>query len=454
MTAYSVDAACLPGGWTADAILTADAAGLLAPAAADAATVPLGGWAIPGMPNAHSHAFQRAMAGHAEHLDPAQPADSFWTWRDAMYRLANRITPPQLEAIAAQLYVEMLEAGYTAVAEFHYLHHDPDGRPYADPAEMSRALLRAASAAGIRMTLLPVFYAHGGFDQPLGAAQRRFGHRTVSAFARLLEAIRPALGPGQRLGLAAHSLRAVAPDELAALVPLTDGPLHIHIAEQPAEVSQCLAARGARPIDWLLSALDVSDRWSLVHATHTTPAEIGGMAAAGAVAVVCPTTEANLGDGVFDLPSLLAAGGALAIGSDSHISVDPREELRLLEYSQRLTRLSRNVAASAAHPSTGARLWLAAAAGGGQSLGAPVGALAEGQGADVVVLDPDHPRLLGCAPRQALDALVFSAGTSSPVRDVIVAGQHVVAGGAHVRQAPIRARFADTMRQLQQQEAR
>ena len=405
------------------------------------------GWVVPGMPNAHSHAFQRAMAGSAEHLDPARPADSFWTWREAMYRLANQITPDDLEAIAAQLYAEMLESGYTAVAEFHYLHHDRDGRPYADPAEMSRALLRAADTAGIRITLLPVFYAHGGFGQPLGEAQRRFGHRAVDDFARLLEALRPEVRRDERrrLGLAAHSLRAVAPDELAALAGLA-GPLHIHIAEQPAEVEQCLAARGARPIAWLLEHLSVDVRWSLVHATHTTDEEIAGMAASGATAVLCPTTEANLGDGLFSLVDFLDRGGVIAIGSDSHISVDPREELRLLEYGQRLRSLSRNVAASPSHPSTGTRLWQAAVRGGAAALGVEADALAE----DCLTLDPEHPRLIGHTPETALDAFIFSASGRPPIRDVVVGGQRVVEGGEHVRRDAILARFARTMKRLQE----
>jgi len=448
MTAYSVPAALRPGGWALEQTLSTRDGKLVA--AASGPVTRLSGWAVPGMPNAHSHAFQRAMAGAAEHLDPTRPADSFWTWRDAMYRLANRIGPEEMEAVATQLYAEMLEAGFTAVAEFHYLHHDRDGVPYADPAEMSRALLRAAATAGIRITLLPVFYAHGGFGQPLGADQRRFGHARVEDFARLLDAARRALGPGQQLGLAAHSLRAVSPSELAELAALP-GPIHIHIAEQPAEVAQCEASLGARPVAWLLDNLPVDGRWSLVHATHTTPAEVAAAAAAGATAVICPTTEANLGDGVFDLPTLLAANGHLAIGSDSHISVDPREELRLLEYGQRLTLLRRNVAASPTQPSTGQRLWCAAAAGGAQSLGAPLGALADGCAADFVTLDPEHPRMLGHGPGSALDALVFSASASAPVADVVVAGVRVVEEGRHVRRSEIAARFRAAMKRLQEQ---
>lgn len=403
----------------------------------------LGGWAIPGMPNAHSHAFQRAMAGLAERQHPRHPADSFWTWREAMYRLAAAITPDDLEAIAAWLYVEMLEAGYTAVAEFHYLHHDRGGAPFSNPAEMSLALLRAAKLAGIRITLLPVFYAHGGFGKPLQDSQRRFGHASVDAFSRLLERLSGDMHhPTMTLGVAAHSLRAVAPDELAALVAGT-GPVHIHIAEQPAEVAQCLEALKDRPVSWLMKTAPVDRRWGLVHATHTTHAEITAMANSGAVAVLCPTTEANLGDGIFDLPTLLAAGGGLAIGSDSHITVDPREELRLLEYGQRLTSLKRNTAATPQQPSTGTRLWLAAVEGGHRCMGGV-------QHDDVVVLDPQHPRLVGHTPQTALDAFIFASGGGSPIRDVVVGGRRVVEGGEHIHRDAILRRFRQCMKRLQE----
>jgi formimidoylglutamate deiminase len=387
------------------------------------------------------------MAGLAEHRDPLRPADSFWSWRDWMYRLANRIQPADLEAIAAWLYTEMLESGYTAVAEFHYLHHDQGGAPYADPAEMSRAIIRAAERTGIRLTLLPVFYAHGGFDTPLRPDQRRFGHDDPAAFARLLASLRPDLPPGVQLGFAAHSLRAVAPDELRALLALS-GPAHIHIAEQTAEVEQCLAHTGLRPVEWLLQNAPVDDRWTLVHATHVTEDEVRGMAASGAVAGICPTTEANLGDGLFPLAALLDAGGHLSIGSDSHITVDPREELRLLEYGQRLTQRTRNIASSATTPSTGQRLWCAAALGGGRSLGQPIGSLQPGRFADLVVLDPDHPKLIGHTPRTALDALVFSSGGSTPVRDVMVGGRWVVRDGRHTQRAALLEAYRQTMRHL------
>ncbi|HET7358834.1 MAG TPA: formimidoylglutamate deiminase, partial [Rhodanobacteraceae bacterium] len=326
-----------------------------------------GRWVLPGMPNLHSHAFQRAMAGLAERR--GQGDDSFWSWRETMYAFAAALGPDDLQAIAAQLYVEMLKAGYTQVCEFHYLHHQPDGTPYADPAAMSLALVEAAREAGIGLTLLPVLYMRGGFDgRPLSPRQRRFGH-DVDGFMALFERLRALHEPMLRVGIALHSLRAVpeaAMREVLDAVAGTGCPIHIHVAEQIGEVQDCLAVHNARPVEWLLDHAPVDARWCLVHATHLTDDELRRAAASGAVAGLCPTTEANLGDGLFPLAAWLDAGGTLGIGSDSHISVSPVEELRWLEYGQRLASRHRNVAARGAGKSVGETLWTAALAGGAQ----------------------------------------------------------------------------------------
>ncbi|MEO6688062.1 MAG: formimidoylglutamate deiminase, partial [Dokdonella sp.] len=348
--------------------------------------VQLGKFVVPGMPNLHSHAFQRAMAGLAERQGSHD--DSFWSWREVMYAFAGRVGPDDLRAIATQLYVEMLKAGYTQVCEFHYLHHQPDGRPYADPAAMSLALIEAAQDAGIGLTLLPTLYMTGGFDgRPLSERQRRFG-LDVDGFLRLVERLRSLESPLMNVGIALHSLRAVPPDAMRAVLAGIDAlppsaaqrsassmPVHIHIAEQIGEVQDSLAIRNARPVEWLLEHAPLDRRWCLVHATHMTDDETRRAAATGAVAGLCPTTEANLGDGLFPLNAWLDAGGAIGIGSDSHISVSPVEELRWLEYGQRLITRHRNVSANAQTPSTGERLFEQALAGGALAAGVAVGRL-------------------------------------------------------------------------------
>jgi formimidoylglutamate deiminase len=403
------------------------------------------------MPNLHSHAFQRALAGRTEWRGSAGH-DSFWTWREAMYRFAARLEPDEANAIATQLYVELLKRGYTAVAEFQYVHNAPGGAPYAEPAEMSLAHLRAARDAGIAITLLPVLYAHGGFGgAPLDATQARFAG-SPSSILRIAERSRAAAHPDARVGVAAHSLRAVSPallGELVAGVTALDAsaPIHIHAAEQPKEVADCLAWSGQRPVAWLLDHAPVDARWCLVHSTHLDDPEVARLAASGAVAGLCPTTEANLGDGVFRLPEYLAAGGRFGVGSDSHVARDPAEELRLLEYTQRLAQLARNVAASAARPSVGASLWDAAARGGAQALGRDAGTLAPGRRADLVVLDGAHLDLVEREGDAILDALVFSGGLGV-VRDVMVGGRWVVRDGRHAAEAQSAARYRTAVTRL------
>ena len=431
-------------GWQADAALAMGADGRLL-TSTERADASIGSWVLPGMPNLHSHAFQRAMAGLAERKGKAD--DSFWSWRETMYAFAATIGPDELKAIAAQLYVEMLKAGYTQVCEFHYLHHQPDGTPYAQPEAMSLALIEAAREAGIALTLLPVLYMSGGFDgRALTARQRRFGH-TVDGYLRLLESLRRHESDNVRVGVALHSLRAV-PEQAMREVLASDVakacPIHIHIAEQIGEVQDCLATRGARPVEWLFDHAQVDARWCLVHATHLTEAEALLLARSGAVAGLCPTTEANLGDGLFPLADYLDASGTLGIGSDSHISISPVEELRWLEYGQRLQTRHRNIAARHEGDSVGETLWRAALRGGAQASGMPVGELCDGERADLIVLDEKSPLLAARDARSVLDSFLF-AGNTPLVRDVMVGGHWVVRNFIHHDEERIAARYRDVV---------
>ncbi|MEX1206770.1 MAG: formimidoylglutamate deiminase [Dongiaceae bacterium] len=461
-TALFAESALLPEGWARDVLFEIAADGNLAAVTPDAAggdparhAARAAGPVLPGMPNLHSHAFQRAMAGLTERAGGAGE-DSFWTWRRVMYDFVGRLTPSQVEAIAGQLYVEMLKAGYTAVGEFHYLHHDADGRPYADPAEMSERIVRAARATGIGLTLLPVLYACGGFGgRPAGPAQRRFLH-DLDGFLALVRGLidRHGRDPQLRVGIAPHSLRAVTPELLAGAVAGLAGldaaaPVHIHVAEQTEEVEECVAWSGQRPVEWLLDHAPVDARWCLVHATHMTETETGRLAASGAVAGLCPTTEANLGDGLFPARDYLRQGGAFGIGSDSHVSVSPVEELRWLEYGQRLVHRRRNLLAGGTpeSASVGASLYRAALAGGARALGRPIGRLAAGCRADLVVLDAERPTLVGKAGDALLDALVF-AGNDNPVRDVMVGGRWLVEEGHHVAEHAVLARYRAALAEL------
>jgi len=441
MSAFFAGLALLPGGWVKNVRLEVDASGVLtavSPNASDRGAVRLGGPVLPGICDLHCHAFQRAMAGLTERRSAA--ADSFWTWREVMYRFAAQLTPEDLEAIAAQLYVELLKGGYTSVCEFHYVHHDPDGRPFANPAEMSQRLVRAASVTGIGMTLLPVLYQTANFGGvPPHDGQRRFVS-SVDAFLELFRTLRDssAGSANVRVGIAPHSLRAVPPEALREAIRGLDAidraaPIHIHIAEQTREVDDCLAWSGRRPVDWLLANETVSPRWCLVHATHLTDAETAALAASGAVAGLCPTTEANLGDGFFALPGYLAQGGAFGVGSDSNVSTAAIEELRWLEYGQRLAHRRRSVAASASTPSPGLALYQGAVAGGATASGRPIAGLAPGQRGDFLVIDPDSPFLCARGPHELGDAIVFG-GNANPIRDVFVGGGQVIDRGRHARE--------------------
>ncbi len=450
--------ALLPTGWADHVLLEWSEDGRLIRVEPDSAHTAeaTGGPVIPAMPNLHSHAFQRAIAGLTEFR--GQASDSFWSWRTLMYRFALRLDPAQLEAIALGLYVEMLEAGYTTVCEFHYVHHDADGRPYADDAELAQALLRAAQRAGIGMTLLPVLYQTSGFGAtPPGEGQRRF-IRSTDSMLRLLERLAPLCdAQGARLGLAPHSLRAVPPDALREALAGLDAidptaPVHIHIAEQTKEVDDCVVWSGQRPVAWLLDHAPVDARWCLVHATHMDADEYRRAAASGAVAGLCPTTEANLGDGLFDLPAWRAAGGAWGIGSDSHVCVDAAEELMLLEYGQRLATRQRNVTADASQTNVAAAMTLAAVRGGAQASGRAVGGLAVGQQADFVVLDAAHPSLAGLSAGDMLSSHVFASHRTRAIGEVRVAGRPCVQGGRHPLHDTASAGFVAARRQLLQEQ--
>ena len=450
MASFHADHALLPDGWAEGVRIDVSGNGTIVavqPNGSAEGAERLSGPVLPGMPNLHSHAFQRAMAGLAERVGGPAGADDFWSWRQLMYALVERLEPDDVEAIAAQVYLEMLKAGYTAVGEFHYLHHAADGGSYDDPAEMSHRMIGAARRVGMAITLLPVLYAHGDFGgAPAQAQQRRF-LTTPDELLDVVERLQSTYpdDPQVRVGIAPHSLRAVSPDMLAALVAGAQAmdewvPIHIHIAEQVREVDGCLAHHGARPVEWLLTEAPVDGRWCLVHATHMTAAESASLAASDAVVGLCPTTEANLGDGLFSLRRYLAAEGKFGIGSDSNISVDPIEELRWLDYGQRLVRRTRLVAAGEEQRSFGEAIFRPALDGGAQALGRPIGRIAADHRCDLVVLRPDHPALLERRPTYLLDSMIF-AGDRSVVRDVYVGGVCVVEDGHHGAESRILAAY-------------
>jgi formiminoglutamate deiminase len=403
---------------------------------------------LPGMPNVHSHAFQRGMAGLAEIRGPDH--DTFWTWRELMYRFALAMSPDDLYAVAALAYMEMLEAGFTRVGEFHYLHHNRDGKPFSDPAEMAGRIIAAAQETGIGLTLLPVFYAHGGFGgKPATPNQRRFVC-DADSFARLVEVTRgkAAALSGCIVGVAPHSLRAVTPDELKAIRPLAgDGPIHIHAAEQIREVEECVVWSGRRPVEWLLDHAAPDSRWCLIHATHMTEVETRRLAQAGVVAGLCPITEANLGDGIFDGREFLASGGRFGIGSDSNVLIGVADELRQLEYTQRLHHRERNVMSGLEGASTGRTLYETAAQGGALVLGASRAIIAPGAQADIVSLHPSNPALIDRHGDQILDAWIFAA-QKNPVDCVWVGGQKLVEAARHCAHGFFMERYGKSISHL------
>jgi formimidoylglutamate deiminase len=443
--------ALLPQGWARDVRITVEAgrlesveAGVLAQPGDERHRI-----GLPGISNLHSHAFQRGMAGLAEIRGTA--ADSFWTWRELMYRFVGRMTADDIEAVAAQAYVEMLEAGFTRVGEFHYIHHDVSGAPYGNIGELAERIAASAQLTGIGLTLLPVFYAHAGFGgRAPDQGQQRFIN-DVDGFSKLLDASRRAVAglAGAVVGLAPHSLRAVTPDQLNAILNLAkDCPVHIHIAEQTREVDECIAWSGQRPLEWLFDHFAVDRRWCLVHATHTTVEEIRRLAQSGAVAGLCPITEANLGDGTFNAPEFLGRGGAFGIGSDSNVLIGVADELRQLEYSQRLAQRARNVMAGPAlTASTGRALFEAALKGGSQALGVANAGLTEGRFADIVSLDAEHVALAGRSGDALLDSWIFAGGRSL-VDCVWAQGRKVVQDGRHHARETIALRFRQMLQGL------
>jgi len=474
MARYRLQSAYLPQGWTRDALVTVSTEGIITaidasatepsdstPSATAGPTLTyatpierIDGIVIPGMPNAHSHAFQRAMAGSAEYRLSSR--DSFWTWRHAMYALANRIRPEQLQLVATQLFVEMLKAWYTSVAEFHYLHRPGSGAPYAGANPLWEAIGNAAATAGIGLTFLPTLYQSSDFGgAALKPEQARFALETDTFLRGIEDRIGAERRGGmstRRTGAAFHSLRAVPLDQLrraALALRAIDSsmPVHIHVAEQSLEVSACKRATGRRPIELLLDQELLTQHWCVVHATHATAEELQGVAAAGATVCVSISTEANLGDGLFDTARFFKSSGRLCIGSDSQSTVNPAEELRWLEYQQRLRKKRRVVLASTSESHVGTRLWSGAALNGALALGQPVGAIAVGSRADWLVLDASHPAMAGAAADTALDRLLF-AGADKAIRDVMVGGRWVVKDQQHAADDQLRGNFTSVMNDL------
>ena len=442
--------ALLAQGWQGNVRIEWDAGGELTAVTPAAVHVPgeaIAQFVLPGMVNLHSHAFQRALGGLTE--TAGDGPDSFWTWRELMYRFARHITPEHIESIAAQLFSECLRHGYTSVCEFHYVQRDQAGAMYARPAETAERVVAAARLAGIGLTMLPVLYSYAGFGaQPLKIEQARFRTGPLEVM-QVIDALELLRGPQLEVGVAPHSLRAASTaqiGEVLAALP-KERPVHIHIAEQQGEIEQCIAATGMRPVRYLMEQFALDGRWCLVHATHLDPAETSALAASGAIAGLCPSTEANLGDGLFPLVPFLEGGGRFGIGSDSHISQSPVEELRWLEYGQRLQHRRRNIAASPSQRRVGDFLWQGALQGGALASGRAVGALAAGKRADLLVLDSEHPNLAGVAPEDVLGIVVF-CGNDNLVRDVMVGGSWVVRGHQHVAQAAIAQRYLRTVAQL------
>jgi len=455
MTTYFAPEALLQDGWAADVLIDVGNDGNILQirnGKPGTGVESLGGPAIPGMASVHTHSFQRAMAGLAERM--GSPEDSFWTWREVMYSFIRRVGPDEALAIASQLYCEMLKNGYTAVAEFHYLHHSPEGKPYAQRAEMALAVARAARETGMAMTMLPSLYAYANFGEvPLESGQKRFASNPEMILGMLGELRAAHSGnPDFGLGVAPHSLRAVSPAMLRDLIAGLDvidphASIHMHVAEQVKEVNDCLSWGDQRPVQWLLDNMPVTPRWCLVHCTHVSMTEAERLAQSGAVTGLCPTTEGNLGDGIFPFLRYREKGGRFGIGTDSNVSRSPVEELRWLEYLQRLTLRRRNITATPSNPSVGTNLWRGAAAGGAQALGRKMGAIAPGLRADLVVLDHHHLDLAERHAEALLDAFIFSC-SGNAIKHVMVGGRWVVRDGHHASEQAIENRFRQVQKRL------
>lgn len=460
MTTLHFETALLPNGWANNVSITISPSGSIREIEPNSdiqgATI-IKGAALPGMPNLHSHAFQRAIAGLGEVSGPSRKGaepDSFWTWRRIMYSFLGSMQPEDVQAIALKLYVDMLKAGYTTVGEFHYLHHDTNGQPYDDRAEMSHRTILAATQSGIGITQLPVLYNYSGFGGlPANEGQKRFLN-DAEGFMEIVNILHKTYAESDnvRIGIAPHSLRAVTPELLNETISNLNrldntAPIHIHIAEQIKEVEDCITWSGKRPVEWLLENQTVNARWCLIHATHLTDAETDALASSSAVAGLCPVTEANLGDGLFPAVRFMEQGGTIGIGSDSHISVNMKEELRLLEYGQRLFHRQRAVLSGGAERSTGRTLYDASLKGGAQACGRPVGAFSVGNRADIIVLDTENSPLYGRQGDGVLDAWLFACDTN-PIRDVWVGGNQVITNGVHTLEVIAEEKFKKVMDKL------
>ena len=449
MRKFQAKSALLPEGWAKDVSIEIDADGRLVSVSPDCAldaTIETFETLLPAPSNLHSHAFQRALAGLTEVRGPGD--DDFWSWRERMYAFLPRLTPDDVEVIAAQLFVELAESGFAAIAEFHYLHHQADGGAYDDLAEMAARISAAAQQTSFGLTLLPVAYARSGFGgAPTHDGQIRFSN-SAESFLDLWEASKNHLHRlDDNLGMAPHSLRAATPEDIATILAAKhDGPIHIHAAEQVKEVEDCLAWSGQRPVEWLLNHHDINERWCFIHGTQMNSDETSALARTGAVAGLCPTTEADLGDGIFNGRQWHAEGGNWGIGTDSHIGTDIAVELRQLEWSQRLAHKQRTVLANPMQPNA-RNLYSGALAGGAQALGRHSGRLALGYWADMVSLDAKHPLLVGKTDDALLDSWIF-AGSRDCVSNVWSAGRHIVKEGQHVERASIAHRYANVMKKL------
>ena len=452
---YFIKKALLSQGWAKNVRLGVDDKGLIVSLQANVLAEQDDhrlGLVIPGLVNCHSHAFQRAMAGLTEYQ--VSPTDTFWSWRKTMYRFANLVSPEDLQDIASYLYLEMIKQGYTSVAEFHYVHHQPNGKPYSSVSQLSQSVINAANIAGINLTLLPVLYMNAGFgDQALLDDQKRFGNSVDSYLALHDEATRYCSHQSQHsLGMALHSLRAVPASSMTEVIShfkdrAHSCPIHIHIAEQTQEVEQSIKALGKRPVEWLLDKYDIDKQWCLIHATHMTPKETAQVAKSGATVVICPTTEANLGDGLFPLRQYLDDGGQIAIGSDGNTCTNPMEELRWLEYGQRLLSRTRNVASDDRERHTGTNLYRHCLEGGARSIGQKPGALTLGGRADLIVLDDNSADLANIAADSILDVLIF--GTSqSLIKDVMVNGTWKITHYHHADEERIKNTFISATKAL------
>jgi len=450
--AYRFKALLTENGWVENAVVQLNREGMVQSVSSDEKVDAeyVDGFALPGFQNAHSHAFQYAMAGLAElHTGTGVP-DDFWSWRNAMYSLALQLSPDQMEAVATMLYAEMLRHGYTAVAEFHYVHHDPEGKPYGNLAELGERLVAAAQKTGIQLTLVPMFYQMGGFGMEPEAKQRRFISPTLDDYLNLLESSSKAVSKYSQanLGMGVHSLRAVKGEDIVLLSEKfrNDRPFHIHVAEQKKEITDSLAFYGHRPVEWLLQNVNVTDNYHLVHATHLSDAEVAGIAKAGAHVVLCPSTEGNLGDGLFRFHDFKALGGKWSIGTDSHVGLNPLEELRVLDYGQRLITHKRNTFFEEGKGDSGFNAIQKAFQSGKKAMGKEGQTFfKEGNSFDAVIYDAKAPLLAASGVQNLCNTIVYSCDVSHQL-GTMVKGEWVIKEGLHSQQDTIQKDFVKALK--------